>query len=417
MSNSNLPTAAKELQPLAETAGPAYLTLTIIEGTHTGHTFSLAGHDTFLVGRSKQCHFQLEGNDRYFWRIHFMVEVNVPRCRLTDLGSLNGTFVNDQRVEETVELHDGDTIRAGHTVLKVSLQASDTMPVIEALRPESPRTTFPVVPGYTLVREVGRGSMGTVYEARRRVDDVRVALKLIVPAESGNGGLIEGFLGEARRLCQLEHPHIIAFRDMGEVDGRLFFVMDYVEGIDAGRMLQQEGPLPVRQAVRLVCQVLLALAYAHDKGFVHRDIKPSNILIITEEAKKIVRVADFGLAHTYQASKMSGLTMQSEVGKRFSFMPPEQATKFREVKPAADQYGAGATLYHLLTGQFLYDFQSGGLAALTQILTEDPVPIETRRSDLPAGLSAVIGRATCRNPEGRFPDVRAFRQALLPFAQ
>jgi eukaryotic-like serine/threonine-protein kinase len=181
--------------------------------------------------------------------------------------------------------------------------------------------------------------------------------------------------------------------------------------------LRERGPLPIREAVRITCQMLSALAYAHANGFVHRDIKPANILLAEMGEKKSVKLADFGLARVYQASRLSGLTMQGEVGGTLAFMPPEQITDFRKVKPAADQYSAAAALYNLLTGQLLFDFPKTSSQQFAQILQDDPVPIRQRRADLPEELAAVIHKALAKAPEARFSDVRTFRTMLMPFAR
>ena len=115
------------------------ITLTVTEGPHQGQVFVFDGHDTFLVGRSKRAHFRLPSKDRYFSRIHFLVEVNPPHCRLMDMSSSNGTYVNGKRVERT-DLHDGDTIRAGQTVLQVAVTA-------DARRPPPPPSERPPQPG------------------------------------------------------------------------------------------------------------------------------------------------------------------------------------------------------------------------------------------------------------------------------
>src|SRR6185369_4346833 len=123
------------------------VTLTVIGGPHTGQAFSFSGHDTFLVGRSKRAHFRLPQKDKYFSRVHFLIEVNPPNCRIMDMGSRNGTHVNGQKVEMT-DLKDGDQIRAGHTVLCVQFEATGseqlpTIPPEPAVRPvtaAAPRT-------------------------------------------------------------------------------------------------------------------------------------------------------------------------------------------------------------------------------------------------------------------------------------
>jgi serine/threonine-protein kinase len=475
------------------------ITLTVTAGPHKGRVFTFDRHDTFIVGRSQRAHFRLRAKDRYFSRTHFLVEVNPPQCRLLDLGSRNGTYVNGQKVKAT-DLWDGDLIRAGKTLLRVGVVSepapddargsSHPQPVpVEAGRPlpaavpagmgpeggprreagplgvagkppvgphrpplrvagpctlcgaflpaaervapsgntagsplplcpsceEEIRQQDQLVPGYWLARALGRGGMGVVWLALRLADGGRVALKAITPAQLADGGLAPRLLREASILRELDHPHIVAFHEMGEADGRLYFAMEYVPGTDAGRVLKQQGPLPVGRAVDWVCQALEALEYAHAKGFVHRDIKPANLLIAAEGGREVVKLADFGLARVYQASSLCGLTMTRESGGTPAFMAPEQLLNFREAKPPADQYAAAATLYNLLTGKFIYDMPGMLLEVLSMILHEDPVPLAARRRDLPAGLAAVVHRALAREPEERFPDVKAMRQALRRF--
>jgi serine/threonine-protein kinase len=225
------------------------------------------------------------------------------------------------------------------------------------------------------------------------------------------------FQREAAILYELDHPNIVALRDIGEASGKFFFAMDYVFGTDAGRLLKKHGPMSVRRAVGLVCQLLQALDYAHAKGFVHRDIKPSNLLVRQEDDGETALLADFGLARVYQASKVSGLTLLGDIGGTVPFMAPEQITDFRHVKPAVDQYGTGATLYKLLSGRFIYDFPPQDEKRLLMILQDRPIPIESRRPEIPAELAAIIHRALAKDPKDRFADVRAMRKALLKFGR
>ena len=482
------------------------VTLTVSEGPHQGKQFSFSDHQTFLVGRSKRCHFQLSKDDKYFSRVHFMIEVNPPNVALTDMNSRNKTYVNGKEISQ-VGLKDGDTIKAGRTVIQVAVagappapppaltrQREPTVapaaapalprpiapPVVETLpaprsAPPLPRPVAPPplvapvespsyvnllpewfngpsqilmmpksncptcgkplpagaeklcpdclasaaklpqpIPGYRIVRELGRGSMGIVSLAWRESDGQAYALKTIIPSVSTNHATIERFLREARILRQLQHPNIVGVHDEGEVDGMLFFAMDYVHGTDASKLLRRAGPLELKRALRLVCPMLEALAHAHARQFVHRDVKPSNLLVA--EDKEFVRLADFGLARVYQASEMSGLTFNGDIGGTVAYMPPEQITEYRDAKPTADQYAASASLYTLLTGRYVYDLPERDFQKqLLLILNEEPVPIHKRRKDVPRGVAEAIHRALAREPEERFKDMTAFREALRPF--
>jgi serine/threonine-protein kinase len=277
-----------------------------------------------------------------------------------------------------------------------------------------------LIPGYQIIQELGRGSMGVVHLAIRTEDGTAVALKTITPAVAPTPADIGRFQREAQILYELDHPNIVALRDVGEANGRLFFAMDYVFGTDAGRLLKKQGvsrPMSIPRAVGLICQMLQALDYAHAKGFVHRDIKPSNILVKQGDEGEVALLADFGLARVYQASKLSGLTLLGDIGGTVPFMAPEQITDFRNVQPAVDQYGAGATLYRLLTGHFIYDFPVEDEKRLLMILQDEPVPIQSRRPDIPQELATVIHRSLEGDPKDRFPDVRAMRRALVRFCQ
>jgi serine/threonine-protein kinase len=338
-------------------------------------------------------------------------------------------------------LKSGDEIKAGHTVLRLSIAeiAAHGSGTDAAVRPpqqlqpvrettvsganepegsEHPASANSVCfAGYRLLRELGRGGMGIVYLAERIADGSQVAVKTVTAAVSGSRKQVERFLRESKILRQLDHPHIVAFREMGEADGRLFFAMDYVPGTDASQLLKLHGPLPIRTAARMVCQLLQALEYAHAKGFVHRDIKPSNLLVADEDGKKTVKLADFGLARAYQESQLSGLTIMNEMGGTLAFMAPEQIVSFREAKPPVDQYAAAATLYNLLTGEHIFDRPANVQGLLAMILQQAPVAIQSRRQETPAELAAIIHRALAKVPGKRFADVREFRQALLPYAK
>jgi serine/threonine-protein kinase len=430
------------------------ITLTVTSGPLNGRTFTFEGHDVFLVGRSPNAHARFPEDDPFFSRVHFLIEVNPPRCRITDMGSRNGTFVNGKKVE-VVDLDDGDEIRAGHTRITVRVEhpstpapqfnseAGETHADIvlpeewdEAAKatkvptPSQERTTPsisslmtpggegpPKVRGYQFIREIGRGSMGIVYLARREKDGLEVAVKAINPAQASNPEVTAQFLSEAQNLGQVNHPNIVRFYESGEVGGSLYFVMEHVSGTDVAKVLQDKPRVEVRTAIRLAIQVLDALAHAHARGLVHRDIKPANILLaVAPDGRRQVKLADFGLARVYRASAISGLTHIGDLGGTPAYMPPEQITNYREVMPAADQYSTAAMLYHMLTGNWVLDLPPMPAGLLT-ILNKEPIPLYDRRPDLPKELSDALHKALAKQAADRYPDVTAFRQALVPFGR
>lgn len=413
---------------------PFRVILTITAGPHQGDTFTFVEHDTFLVGRSPEAHFSLP-QDPYFSRLHFLIEVNPPLCRLMDLKSHNKTYLNGQPVS-TVDLSSGDEIRAGHTILRVGIEQADpaiaptltnfgalppppitgTTPSLHSRvqltspQPATPGT--PLIPGYRIEKKLGFGGMGIVWLARQEKDNTPAALKTIRPAAVSDSVTVQRFLREAAILQKLDHPNIVRYRGQGEADGLLFFVMDYIPGTDAAQVLKEIGPLPIPRAVNLVCQMLEGLAYAHNLGFVHRDIKPANLLVSEEDGKEVARLADFGLARAYQASPLSGLTITGASGGTPAYMAPEQVRCFREVTPAADQYSAAATLFTLLTGRMVHGTATSMEEMFKRILLEDAEPLEKHRPDVSAPLALLVHRALAKEPKARYPDVQTLRAHL-----
>src|SRR5262249_13895951 len=143
----------------------------------------------------------------------------------------------------------------------------------------------------------------------------------------------------------------------GEGDGTVWVALEFVKGSDAARRVARQGPMPVAAAVRVAMNALAGLAHAPALGVVHRDVKPSNVMLAELGGRKRgVKLTDFGLARVYEDSRLSGLTLTGDMGGTPAFMPPEQILDFRNVGPAADIYGTAATLYHLLSGKYTFDF-------------------------------------------------------------
>jgi len=438
--------------------------LDVLEGPRKGRSFVFDRHDTFIVGRSRFVHCSMP-EDSALSRDHFLIEINPPRCEVRDLGSTNGTYVNERRVER-VRLNSGDQISAGQSVFRVqvagSLSATDQTEVtpgtasgitdLGAGRPilcASCGTEAPPdvelasgpefqpgepfewlcdncrayagnlpqpVPHYTTQRELGRGAMGVVYLARHNQTGRLVALKLIVPESAAARSAVDRFLREMSVISQLKHPHIVEWLEQGMTRGQFWFAMEYVQGTNLEAIAQAEpGRYPVQQACRMTCQVLKGLEQAHRYGFVHRDIKPENILIGRSPEGLIAKISDFGLAKSFRGLGLSGLTFSGEMRGTVPFMPPEQMLDFKTVTPAGDLYATAATLYYILTCQFIYDQVSEGGDLIRTLLEESPVPIRARRPDVPEALADVLQKCLSRDPKDRYPTAAEMRRALRAF--
>jgi pSer/pThr/pTyr-binding forkhead associated (FHA) protein len=406
-------------------ASESALLLEVLEGPVAGQNYRLTGHATFFVGRGASANLPLVG-DNTLSRTHFCIEYNPPQAQLIDTRSKNGTFHNGVRLDPPgarVDLRDGDLIGAGDLVIRVRLLGDEPTvtrdPAHKRAIPDPwvttpPAAEPPVIPGYTIEEEVGRGGMGVVYRARRQMTNATVAIKTILPALTPRSDTLARFQREVKILERLNHPNIVRFHEAGIARDLVFFVMEFIPGASAGRMVKQHGPFPLPRVVQLGCELLEALAHAHDRGFVHRDVKPGNMLLNGAPGSETLKLADFGLARAYEASAMSGLTMSGQSGGTPAFMPPEQVRSFRAAQPSADQYSAAASLYYLATGQHIYEKANSMMDLLTHILQEEPIPLRPGppHPALAGMLGGVIRRALARQPDDRFPDVRAMQAAL-----
>lgn len=389
------------------------LILDVIHGPYAGQTFPLAGHSTFTVGRQAGQHVCLP-DDRSLSRAHCLVEVNPPLIRVIDLGSKAGTKLNGQNVSQA-DLRDGDEVQAGLTVFRVRVPEAGGLGTVTILERHGPGVFAscgpPVISGYRVGHELGRGAMGVVYHAVREADGTEVAVKSLLPAMPVTRTALGRFSREAAILRELSHPNIVTFRDVGAVGPCLYFIMEYVPGTSAAAIIKESGPITPDRLMGWTGQFLGGLAHAHEKGYVHRDVKPGNLLVVGAPGSEVVKVSDFGLARAYEESSMSGLTIANSSGGTPAFMPPEQVTDFRSARPAADQYAAAATLYQLLTGEAVYE-RGSTQQILRRIQVEEPIPLRADAPPLPKPFGPVIRRALARDPNDRFPDIRAMLAAL-----
>jgi serine/threonine-protein kinase len=267
-----------------------------------------------------------------------------------------------------------------------------------------------VYAGYTILRKLGEGGMGMVYLAQHPRLPRRDALKVLPAALTVDNEYRQRFNREADIASTLWHPHIVEIHDRGELEGRLWISMDYVEGTDAASRLQSRYPngMPPEDAVRITRAVAEALDYAHEQQFLHRDVKPSNILLShPEEPSERIFLADFGIAKF--ADDRRRLTATDMAVGTVAYAAPEQLLG-EHMDGRADQYALAATAFHLLTGAPVFQHTNPAVV-ISQHLSTPPPAIGTRRPDL-RDLGPVFSKALAKSPGDRYRTCVEFADAL-----
>jgi serine/threonine protein kinase len=275
-------------------------------------------------------------------------------------------------------------------------------------------------PRYRVLRLLGTGGMGAVYQAEHRVMERLVALKVIRADFTADVAAVDRFHREVRAAAALSHPNIVTAFDAEQIGNVHFLVMEYVEGVNLARHVALSGPLPVDEACSHIRQAALGLHHAYEKGMIHRDIKPHNLMLThTGSAPKTepygrVKILDFGLARLAGAPVQNAQTVSGMLLGTVDFMAPEQADDARTVDIRADIYSLGCTLYYLLSGRVL--FPDGSLLQkVVAMMEKPPPPLSQYRIDLPPLLFNVIGRMLAKTPENRYQTPAEVAHVLTPF--
>jgi serine/threonine protein kinase len=269
---------------------------------------------------------------------------------------------------------------------------------------------------FEIIREIGRGAMGVVYEARQISLDRRVAVKVLAREMTADPVRLRRFEREAKSLASLNHPNIVTIHSVENTDDVHFIGMELVEGQDLALLIPRGG-LPVEKLLDVAIPMADALSSAHERHIVHRDLKPANVMINSEGRVKIL---DFGLAKLRGETRVSDesavstvdvdMTREGFVVGTIPYMSPEQA-EGREIDPRSDLFSLGTVLYEMATGErpFGGDSQS---EIVTAIANETPLPAAQKRPELPEDLDRIITHCLRKDPERRYQTAKGLRNEL-----
>ncbi|HEX9110422.1 MAG TPA: protein kinase, partial [Terriglobales bacterium] len=246
---------------------------------------------------------------------------------------------------------------------------------------------------YDVIRVIGRGGMGIVYEAADPFLDRRIAIKMMTGGFSDNPDLLKRFFREAQSTGSLQHPNIVTVFELGDHEGNPYLVMEFLEGESLDSIITSRKQLSLLEKIHLVIEVCHGLSHAHRRGIVHRDIKPANIMVSREG---VVKIVDFGIAHI----GATNVTKTGQIMGSVSYMAPEQVNG-NPVDARTDVFSTGVVLYELFTYNHPFDGESTA-ATLLKIIHAAPPPLRKFVSDYPPELETIIFKALAKDREERY---------------
>ena len=291
------------------------------------------------------------------------------------------------------------------------------------INPDAPQAP-PVLAGYEVLEEIGRGGMGIVYRARHRDSGQVVALKVIRKEKLGSADLVSRFRREAQASSRLQHPNLVQVFEADLAGQTPFLAIEFVPGLTLQKLVEDAGPLPVALACDFIRQVALGLEHADRMRLVHRDIKPSNIMVLAPAGlplppRPLVKILDMGVARLFQAENdvpLTTLTRDGSVIGTPDYIAPEQLENPRGVDIRADIYSLGCTLYFLLTGQV--PFPGGSLVQKLDRQRWHVAPaVGQLRPDIAPAVAAVVRKLMAKHPDDRYQNAGELASALEALAR
>jgi serine/threonine-protein kinase len=268
---------------------------------------------------------------------------------------------------------------------------------------------------YSIVRRIGEGGMGTVYEGVHEGLGKRVAIKTLHAAGARSEELIGRFIREGKAAARIQHPNVVDVVDVGAVEGMPYLIMEYLEGQDLGAALEHDAPMTSGAIADLMMPVVSALTAVHEAGIVHRDLKPDNIFITRSKGGALEpKLVDFGISKLDDAQSLQ-LTGTSAILGTPYYMSPEQAASSKQIDYRSDIFSLGVILYQCATHELPFNAESL-FQLLTQIVRVDPPALRSLQPSVPAAFEALVDRAMRKEPAQRFQSAAELGAALLPFA-
>ena len=265
---------------------------------------------------------------------------------------------------------------------------------------------------YQITRKIGTGGMAAVYEGRRIGLDRRFAIKIMRPELAEQESNVKRFLREARSAAAIEHMNIVSIVDVGESSRPVYFVMEYLDGVDLRHVLRTTGRQEWPRTRARSLEIVGALAAAHERGIVHRDVKPANCFLVRDEdGRERVKVLDFGIAKVLEESQeYTNVTATHGIVGTVAYMAPEQA-KSGTVDKRTDVYALGTMIYEMLAGTVPFP-DKNPFVALSRQLADPPRPLRELRPDLSAEIESIVMTCLAKDPDERFQSMEALGGAL-----
>ncbi|HTL52993.1 MAG TPA: FHA domain-containing serine/threonine-protein kinase [Planctomycetota bacterium] len=339
-----------------------------------------------MAGRLKDCALML--SDSMASRNHFKVFYKGEVFLIEDLKSHNGTYLNRKKLEQAEPLHDGDRIMVGNSLISYREELGKSVGV----------HTGKTIGDYKIVKLLGVGGMGEVYEAHQKSLERRVAVKILAPELATDTETVDRMIREARNAGKLNHPNVVQVHDVGKADGIYYYSMELVTGGSIQDLITGGRRVEPPKAVKFLLQAAAGLAYAEKQGIVHCDIKPDNLMLAADET---VRLADLGISKTL----VDGKADQSEgVFGSPHYMSPEQAQGL-PLTCKSDIYSLGVTAYRMLSGHLPFDGTTAR-EIMEHHVFDEPHSLRENAPFLPARLIEVVEKMLLKNPMQRYQSAK-----------